>query len=67
MTEARDLDKGRAWLLARLDAGAHPLDGLDPQAYRAAFMGRYPTPDGGHMGEGPVVPTIGQWLDRQLT
>jgi hypothetical protein len=23
--------------------------------------------DGGHMGEGPVVPTIGAWLDAQLT
>jgi hypothetical protein len=23
--------------------------------------------DGGHMGEGPVVPTIGAWLDTQLT
>jgi pimeloyl-ACP methyl ester carboxylesterase len=86
------LDAGKAWLLTRLDVGAHPLDGLDPgaarrtvetltgldpepwtaawggladdfasraraatdpaqerelwfQAYRAAFMGRYPVPN----------------------
>jgi esterase FrsA len=86
------LDAGKAWLLARLERGAHPLDGLDPdaarrtidglrgldpepwtdswggladefatraqaatdvatqhdlwiQAYRAAFMGRYPVPN----------------------
>lgn len=132
MTERRDLEDGRAWLLARLDGGVHPLDGLDPnaarttiaqlqglepepwtaawgaladrfaaaaehaegtqvrrealmQAYRAAFMGRYPTLnhplkerlcpgdpktarvfDGGHMGEGPVIATIGAWLDGHL-
>ena len=92
VTESRDLEDGRAWLLARLDTGVHPLDGLDAeaaratikqlqglepepwtaawgelsdrfaacaqdagapetrhaalmQAYRAAFMGRYPTPN----------------------
>jgi pimeloyl-ACP methyl ester carboxylesterase len=92
VTERRDLEDGRGWLLARLDRGVHPLDGLDPdaaratiaqleglepepwtaawgalsdrhaaaalqapttaarrdalmQAYRAAFMGRYPTPN----------------------
>ncbi len=92
MTERRDLEDGRAWLLARLERGVHPLDGLDPeaarttiaqlqglepepwtaawgelsdryaaaaeragsaverrdalmQAYRAAFLGRYPTPN----------------------
>ena len=86
------LDAGKAWLLTRLDLGAHPLDGLEPeaarrtvealtglgpepwttawggladdfasraraatdpaqerelwfQAYRAAFMGRYPVPN----------------------
>ena len=86
------LGAGKAWLLARLERGAHPLDGLDPdagratidaltgldpepwtaawggladdfaaraeaatdpaterdlwvQAYRAAFMGRYPVPN----------------------
>ena len=86
------LADGKAWLLARLERGAHPLDGLDPdaarstidaltgldpepwtaawgaladdfaaraqastdraterelwfQAYRAAFMGRYPVPN----------------------
>ena len=86
------LDAGKSWLLARLERGAHPLDGLDPdaarrtidaltgldpepwtaawggladdfaaraqaatdrseqrdlwfQAYRAAFMGRYPVPN----------------------
>jgi hypothetical protein len=91
VTERRDLEDGRAWLLARLERGIHPLDGLDPEAaratiaqlqglepepwtaawgelsdrygaaaaqagstadkrdalfhaYRAAFMGRYPTP-----------------------
>lgn len=92
MTEQRDLQDGKAWLLARLERGVHPLDGMDPeaaretigrlqgltaepwteawgalsdryaaaaqraagaddqrdalmQAYRAAFMGRYPTPN----------------------
>ncbi len=86
------LANGKAWLLTRLERGAHPLDGLDPdaarstidaltgldpepwtaawgaladdfgaraqastdraterelwfQAYRAAFMGRYPVPN----------------------
>ena len=86
------LQDGKAWLLTRLERGAHPLDGLDPdaarttidslagldpepwtaawgalaedfadrarvagdrtaqhelwlQAYRAAFMGRYPVPN----------------------
>src|SRR5580704_17668472 len=86
------LDAGKAWLLTRLERGAHPLDDLDPdaarrtidgltglgpepwtsawggladefaaraeaaddsearhdmwlQAYRAAFMGRYPAPN----------------------
>jgi hypothetical protein len=86
------LVEGKAWLLARLERGAHPLDGLEPdaarttidnlagldpepwtaawggladefagragaagdraeqrelwfQAYRAAFMGRYPVPN----------------------
>ena len=29
------LDAGKAWLLARLERGAHPLDGLDPDAARA--------------------------------
>src|SRR6516225_4557138 len=93
MADADDvLADGKAWLLARLERGAHPLDGLDPeaarrtidgltgldpqpwtaawggladefagragatgdraeqrelwfQAYRAAFMGRYPVPN----------------------
>jgi hypothetical protein len=92
VTERRDLEDGRAWLLARLDQRVHPLDGLEPtaaratiaqleglepepwtaawgalsdryaaaalqagtaadqrdalmQAYRGAFMGRYPTPN----------------------
>jgi esterase FrsA len=91
-TESQRLATGQAWLLQRLDAGAHPLDGLDRtraratidalegldpepwtaawgsladefaaeaaastdpatqrelwmQAYRAAFMGRYPVPN----------------------
>ena len=35
------------------------LDHGDPKAARIF--------DGGHMGEGPVVPTIGAWLDAQLT
>ena len=35
------------------------LDHGDPKAARVF--------DGGHMGEGPVVPTIGAWLDAQLT
>ena len=34
------------------------LDHGDPKSARVF--------DGGHMGEGPVVPTIGQWLDRHL-
>ncbi len=29
------LDAGKAWLLERLERGAHPLDGLDPDAARA--------------------------------
>lgn len=37
MTETRSLEDGRQWLLARLDAGAHPLDGLDPEAARATI------------------------------
>lgn len=88
----QSLEAGKAWLLQRLDRGAHPVDGLDPdaarstihaltgldpeawtaawggladdfaarakaasdratqrelwfQAYRAAFMGRYPVPN----------------------
>lgn len=92
MTETRELADGKAWLLARLERGVHPLDGMEPeaarrtieqlkglepepstrawgelsdhyagaaqgaertaderdalmQAYRAAFMGRYPTPN----------------------
>jgi esterase FrsA len=31
------LAAGKEWLLARLDAGAHPLDGLDPDAARATI------------------------------
>lgn len=37
MTEVRTLKDGRAWLLARLERGAHPLDGLDPQAARTTI------------------------------
>jgi esterase FrsA len=91
-TADQTLDAGKSWLLTRLARGAHPLDGLDPdaarrtidsltgldpepwtaawggladefaaaaqgasdraeerdqwfQAYRAAFMGRYPVPN----------------------
>jgi len=97
MTESR-LEEGKAWLRQRLERGAHPLDGLDPdaarttidglsgldpgpwtaawgaladdfvrraqaasdcatqremwlQAYRAAFMGRYPVPNHPLKGE----------------
>ena len=35
------------------------LDHGDPKTVRVF--------DGGHMGEGSVVPTIGAWLDAQLT
>jgi hypothetical protein len=92
MADKTSLEMGREWLRRRLDAGAHPLDGLDvdaaratidaltglepepwteawgdladsfaaraeavedpetqrelwSQAYRAAFMGRYPVPN----------------------
>jgi esterase FrsA len=39
MTETgqRTLDDGRAWLLQRVELGAHPLDGLDEDAARAAI------------------------------
>ena len=37
MTERRDLEDGKAWLLARLDRGVHPLDGMDPEAVRATI------------------------------
>jgi len=33
------LAAGKAWLLARLGRGAHPLDGLDPDAARATIDG----------------------------
>ena len=39
MTETRELDDGKAWLLARLDRGVHPLDGMDPEAARATIAG----------------------------
>ena len=35
------------------------LDHGDPKSARVF--------EGGHMGEGPVVPTIAAWLDAQLT
>ena len=35
--EQEALAAGQAWLLARLEAGAHPLDGLDPEAARATI------------------------------
>jgi len=44
---ADDLDRGRTWLLDRLERGAHPLDGLDTQAARrtiAALDGLAPEP-----------------------
>ena len=38
MTAADEtLAAGKAWLLARLEKGAHPLDGLDPDAARATI------------------------------
>ena len=37
MTER--LEEGKAWLRQRLERGAHPLDGLDPDAARAAIHG----------------------------
>ena len=33
------LDAGKAWLLTRLERGAHPLDGLDPDAARRTIDG----------------------------
>jgi esterase FrsA len=36
-TSEQALAAGRAWLLDRLDRGAHPLDGLDPDSARAAI------------------------------
>jgi esterase FrsA len=39
VTEASTLQAGQAWLLARLDRGVHPLDGLDPAAARATIDG----------------------------
>lgn len=33
------LPAGKAWLLTRLERGAHPLDGLDPDAARATIDG----------------------------
>lgn len=33
----RTLEDARAWLLGRLERGIHPLDGLDPEATRAAI------------------------------
>ena len=41
------LAAGKEWLLARLDVGAHPLDGLDPEAARRtieALTGLDPEP-----------------------
>jgi len=35
--DAETLAAGKAWLLARLEGGAHPLDGLDPDAARATI------------------------------
>jgi len=38
MTEQR-LEDGKAWLRQRLERGAHPLDGLDPDAARTTIDG----------------------------
>jgi esterase FrsA len=35
--EQRSLEDGRAWLAQRLERGIHPLDGLEPEAARAAI------------------------------
>jgi esterase FrsA len=35
----QSLQDGKSWLLERLDRGAHPLDGLDPDAARATIDG----------------------------
>jgi len=40
-----ELERGKAWLLERLERGAHPLDGIDPEAARrtiAALAGLDP-------------------------
>lgn len=37
MTEQRTLESGKAWLLDRLERGAHPLDGVDPHAARTTI------------------------------
>jgi esterase FrsA len=47
VTETSTLEAGQAWLLARLERGVHPLDGLDPTAARAtiaALSGLGPEP-----------------------
>ncbi|HTW11663.1 MAG TPA: alpha/beta fold hydrolase [Solirubrobacteraceae bacterium] len=37
MTESRTLTDGQRWLLQRLDHGAHPLDGIEPEPARATI------------------------------
>jgi esterase FrsA len=52
------LTNGRADLQNSIDDVYLSLDHGDPKAVRVF--------DGGHMGEGPVVPTIVEWVSRQL-
>ena len=47
LRQTRRSSAGKAWLLTRLERGAHPLDGLDPDAARAtidALTGLDPEP-----------------------
>ncbi len=39
VSERRTLQDGRSWLLQRVANGAHPLDGLDPEAARSTVEG----------------------------
>ena len=39
MTETRTLEDGQAWLRARLERGAHPLDGIEPTAAQRTIDG----------------------------
>ena len=52
------LTNGRDDLQNSIDDIYLSLDHGDPKAVRVF--------DGGHMGEGPVVPTIVDWVSRQL-
>ena len=54
----RRRDRARSHLQNSIDDIYLSLDHGDPKSVRVF--------DGGHMGEGPVVPTIVEWLSRQL-